>query len=154
VLPIAILALALWMFRGKKPGPQPGPVPRPTPLPDNGDNGDGPAPEPAPEPEKTLSQQDRAKLATLLSGLGYPATPNNPNIPYSSRVMWVQDFRKVRNKVSAKLMTRVWPLGSPTKQKRVNKGLSQASLAAASWAYGTQSAGIAWNSLVTQARGL
>lgn len=146
VIPIAIVGIAYWLWGKGKSGPKPGPTPLPEP--------DPPGPVPEPNPEKNLTSDERAELATLLSGLGYPATPNDPSIPYSTRVVWVQDFRKVRGKVVQKAMTRVWPLGSPAKQKRVNAGLSKASLAAAKWAYGTQSAGIAWNSLVEQARSL
>lgn len=159
LLPVMLLVAAALIFWRKKDGEveldddgEKKQIP-PTPTPDDDDD-DGEAPPTPPEPDKTLSRAGRKKLSTMLSMIGYPATPDSPNIPYSTRVMWVLDFRKVRNAVRAGKMTRVWPVGSPGKQKPVKKGLSDASLAAATWANSSQYAGIAWKELVTQARGL
>jgi len=121
---------------------------------ENGDENGDQNGAPPPDPEDSLTSAQRGELATFLSGLGYPATPANPNIAYSTRVVWIVDFRKVRNAVKAGKIARVWPLGSPGKQRRVVKGLSTASLAAARWAYSSQAAGVAWKALVTQARAL
>ncbi len=114
----------------------------------NGDNGQ------TADPEDTLSAKQRIELSTFLSGLGYPATIGSSSIPYSTRMVWVLDFRTVRNRVREGKIARVWPLGSPGKQRRVVKGLSSASLAAARWAYSSQAAGVAWQGLVEQARSL
>lgn len=152
---VAIVA-AIAAFYGKRkdgePDNGPGPIDRPED--ENGEGNGETKPEPVPDGNKQTSKEKR-EFSTLLSQIGYKGvTPNSTNIPYSVRSMFAVDWNKVRSKVAQGKMTRVWPLKSPTSKKRIQDPLGKEALAAARWAVGTQAAGIAWQSLVTQARGL